>query len=173
MKALNAPIPGQSLTTPPKNFAWERPPEITDPEEAIQMHITRLSNPDMLESVFDMIELEDMDISTLTKGILRGAIANGIHSIDVGLIVAPVIHEYIKQAAKAVGLNPEDGFEDKKAKATQENARIAARARKNLEKMGATPKEDVKQAVRGVPAPREEMAPTESPRKGLMARGGM
>ena len=27
----NIAIPGQSLTDEPKNFAWERPPEIADP----------------------------------------------------------------------------------------------------------------------------------------------
>ena len=33
MELLKAPIPGQSLTDEPKNYPWENPPEITDPEE--------------------------------------------------------------------------------------------------------------------------------------------
>ena len=89
MRQFNAPIPGQSLTTEPKGFPWERPPEIVDPEEAIQMHLTRLSDPKKLSAVLDLIELEGLDVYTLTKGIMRGAVAGGIHSIDVGLIVAP------------------------------------------------------------------------------------
>lgn len=164
MKAFNAPIPGQSLTTPPKNFAWERPQEITDPEEAIQMHITRLSNPDMLESILNLIELEDLDVHTLTKGILRGAVANGIHSIDVGLIAGPVIHEYIKQAAKAAGLDPEDGFEDKEQKAREKQSVIALRAKKQLKEIAATPRGVVKEI-------KENKAVEEKPRRGLMSRG--
>lgn len=171
MKALNAPIPGQSLTTPPKNFAWERPPEITDPEEAIQMHLARLHNPDMLESILNLIELEEIDVSTLTKGILRGAVSNGIHNIDVGLVVAPVIHEYIKQAATAAGLTPEDGFEDKKAKEQQRQSVIAAKARKQLEKMGAKPKEVAKQITEEMP--KEVPQETPAPRRGLMTKGDM
>ncbi len=71
MPAFHAPIAGQSLTAEPKGHPWERPPEISDPEEAIQMHLTRLSEPDMLESVLSVLEDEEIDIATLTKGILR------------------------------------------------------------------------------------------------------
>ena len=113
MRPSIGPIPGQSLTTAPKAYPWERPPEITDPEEAMQYHLDRLSQPDNLGTLLDLVELEDMDVYTITKGLMRGAVANGIHTIDVGLLVAPVVHEFVKQAAVAYGLTPDDGFEDK------------------------------------------------------------
>jgi hypothetical protein len=165
--AFNAPIPGQSLTNTPKNYPWERPPEINDPEEAIQMHLTRLSDPEVLEAALDLIELEDLDIQTVVKGIMRAAISKGIHSIDVALLVSPVVHEFIKQAAKAAKIDAEDGFVDKAAKGKQEQATIAARARKQLVKLGAKPKEVVKEIVEEVEVPEKE-----APRNGLMARGG-
>lgn len=172
MKQFSAPIPGQSLTGAPKQYAWERPPEITDPEEAIQMHITRLSDPDMLGDVLDLIELEELDIQTMVNGIMRGAVANGIHTIDVALLVAPVVHEFIKQAAKFSGIEAEDGFEDKGAKERKRQYSVSKRAAKQLSKMGAKPKEVVKQIVE---EPAEE-APMEMPEempKGLMARETM
>ena len=43
---LQAPIPGQSLTDEPKNFPWERPAEMSDPEEAIKFHLENLNEPD-------------------------------------------------------------------------------------------------------------------------------
>jgi hypothetical protein len=165
--AFNAPIPGQSLTTTPKNYPWERPPEINDPEEAIQMHLTRLSDPEVLEAALDLIELEDLDIQTVVKGLMRSAISKGLHSIDVALLVSPVVHEFIKQAAKAAKIDAEDGFVDKAAKGKQEQATIAARARKQLVKLGAKPKEVVKEIVEEVEVPEKE-----APRNGLMARGG-
>lgn len=180
MKQFSGPIPGQSLTNPPKNYAWERPPEINDPEEAIQMHLTRLSEPEMLGSVLDLLELEELDVQTLVTGIMRGAVASGIHSVDVGLIVAPIVHEYIKQAAKATGIEAEDGFEDKAAKERQRQYAVAKRARKMLADMGVKPKEDVKEISMEEPAEAEGMgameempmeAPVES--KGLMSRGAM
>lgn len=183
MRELSGPIPGQSLTTPPKNFAWERPPEITDPEEAMQMHLTRLSQPDMMEAVLNAIELQELDIQTLTTGIIRGAVSKGIHSIDVGMMVAPVLHEFIKQATKAVGIEADDGFVDKKAKAAEREGIIAGKARKLLAKMGAKPAEAAKAAEATptaapmeAPAVAPQAAPMEAPveaPKGLMARGEM
>jgi hypothetical protein len=173
MRNLTAPIPGQSLTTPPKNYPWERPPEIVDPEEAIQMHITRLSDPELLDAALTTMELQDLDIATVTKGIMRGAVANGIHSIDVGLLVAPVVHEFLKQAAKAAGMTVDDGFVDKKAK-DQENKGISnLRASKMLKKMGAKPKEVAKEISKVEEAPTAVAEEVEVPpaRKGLMARG--
>ena len=41
--ALRAAIPGQSLTDTPKNYPWERPAEIADPDEAIRYHMDRVS----------------------------------------------------------------------------------------------------------------------------------
>lgn len=168
MRELSGPIPGQSLTLEPKAYPWERPPEIVDPEEAIQMHLTRLSDPEMLSGVLDMVEIGELDVHTITKGILRSAVANGIHSIDVSMIVAPVVHEFIKQASLAYGLTPDDGFEDKKAKAEFEKARTSGLARKMLKTAVATPKEAV-QEVKAM----EEEAPVAKPAKGLMARGEM
>lgn len=183
MRELSGPIPGQSLTTTPKNFAWERPPEISDPEEAMQMHLTRISQPDMMEAVLNVIEIEELDIQTVVTGILRGAVSSGIHSIDVGMMVAPVLHEFIKQATKAVGIEADDGFVDKKAKAAEREAIIAAKARKMLAKMGVKPAEAAKAAEATptaapmeAPAVAPQAAPMEAPveaSKGLMARGEM
>jgi hypothetical protein len=172
MQELNGPIPGQSLTTEPKNFPWERPPEIVDPEEAIQMHIVRLSDPEMLGDVLDILEFEEIDIQTLVVGMMRGAVANGIHSIDVGMMVAPVVHEFIKQAAKAAGIDAEDGFEDKEAKKEKEQYRINSRARKMLKEMGAKPKEVVKEIEMEESSEEGEEGISVAPR-GLMARGDM
>lgn len=185
MAMFGAPIPGQSLTDTPRNAPWERPPEITDPEEAIQMHLSRLSRPDILKAALDAIDLHDMNLRQLTQGIVRGAISQGIHSIDVGLIVAPVIHEFIKQSAKAVGIEADDGFVDKDVESKDKEARVATRARKMLAAMKVKPAEAA-QAAEALPMaqevsplgevmPTQEAAPTEAPMpsKGLMARGEM
>lgn len=167
MKQFNAPIPGQSLTLEPKAYPWERPPEINDPEEAIQMHLTRLSKPEMMQDILNIIELQDIDIYTLTKGILRGAVAEGIHSVDVGLIAGPVIHEFIKQSAKAAGVPADDGFEDKTAKEEERRSVEVLRAKKYLSTMKDKPKMPEK------PQPQQE-APVVQPKgAGLMSRGEM
>jgi len=165
MDMFNAPIPGQSLTTEPKGFPWERPPEIVDPEEAIQFHLARLSEPATLDAILDMIEIHELDVKTITSGILRGAVAGGMHTIDVALLVAPVIHEFIKQGAIAFGLNPEDGFEDKEEKAEYARVKKASLTKKMLKEM--SPKVAVEELQE---APPMEQVATEKP-NGLMSRG--
>ena len=53
-----------------------------------------------------------LDLVTLTEGLLRGAVAEGRHSIDVSLLIAPVIHEYIKGIADASGVEYNEGLDD-------------------------------------------------------------
>ena len=165
MDMFSAPIPGQSLTTEPKGFPWERPPEIVDPEEAIQMHLARLSDPEMLDGVLDLIEVDELDVMSITNGIMRGAVSKGMHSIDVALLISPVIHEFIKQGAIAFGLNPEDGFENKEEKAQYTKAKKTSLAKKMIKEMSpAVAVEAVQEA-----SPVEQVA-VEKP-NGLMSRG--
>jgi hypothetical protein len=164
MDMFNAPIPGQSLTTEPKGFPWERPPEITDPEEAIQYHLARISEPEMLEGILDLIEVEELDVKTLTSGIMRGAVASGMHTIDVALLVAPVVHEFIKQGALAFGLNPDDGFENKEEKAEYAKAKNTSLSKKMIKEI---PPMVAKEVLEVSPA---EKVTAEKP-KGLMSRG--
>ena len=159
---MRAPIPGQSLTTPPGSFPFERPPEITDPEEAIQMHLTRLNSPEMKQDMLDMLEL-DVPVRQLTEGILRSAVAEGIHSIDTSLIVAPVIHEFIRLTAKQAGIEFDEGLVDKKEVRKKEKAVAVAKAEKYLRKFkNEKPKETMVEEM-----PMEE--PTPEP-QGFMKR---
>lgn len=133
IQEFNAAIPGESLTVPPGSRPYERPPEITDPEEAIQMHLTRLSKEDMMQDIADALDL-GLDVVTLTEGILRSAVAEGIHSIDTSLIIAPVVHEFIKKVGDAAGVEYEEGLVDKKAEAEKRRAITTAKAKKLVQK---------------------------------------
>ena len=53
---LAAPIPGQSLTKEPKNMRFERPPDIADPLEALDMHIDNITRPEALRDAFHFLE---------------------------------------------------------------------------------------------------------------------
>lgn len=163
---FDAPIPGQSLTGKPKNFPWERPPEITDPELAIQYHLEKLSQPKAIEGILDTILVLEVDVATLTKGYLRTQVSEGIHSIDVSLLVAPVIHEFIKQVATSAGIDFEEGFEDKTREANARRKRQEEFAKKTLKQLEVKPKELVQEIT--------EAPPMEEPTsKGLMSRETM
>ena len=157
-------FPGQSLTAEPKNAPYENAPEMVEPEEVVMWHLRRLAEDDRLEALLGSLEL-GVDVVTLTEGLLRGAVLNGRHSIDVSLIVAPVVHEFIKNAADAAKIDYEEGFPDDSEKKLEVAYTINShKAKKMLSK------------VEGKKAPEEAMPtpvmPEEvlEPKKGLMSR---
>jgi hypothetical protein len=133
MQELNAAIPGMSLTGTPKGRPHERPPQFTDPEDALQLHLANLSRPEVLESVFDALDM-GMDVRTITEGVLRMGVAGGRHTTDVSLIIAPVIHEFIRSNADAAGVKFEDGF-DKPQNKEAKKAKTSMRTDRALEAM--------------------------------------
>ena len=130
---LDKPIPGQSLRTPPKSQPYERPPQITDAVDALDYHVNRLNRKDSKETIIDLVEL-DVDVVTITEGVLRRAVMSGIHSIDISIVIAPHIHEYIKGELDAIGVDYDEGFEDEKLEMRKEEERIGFRAMKEAMK---------------------------------------
>ncbi len=154
MKGLDAPIPGQSLTETPGNRPYERPPEIVDVEEAIKMHLTRLSKKDKLQGIVDALEL-GVDIRSLTTGYLRSAVANGIHTVDVSMLVAPVVHEFIKKTAVDAGIDYDEGFINEEAQEEERRKIEYAKAARKLKKSGFAEKTQIPEA--DVPMDGEEL----------------
>ena len=128
---FNRAIPGQSLTTPPKSAPYERPPQISDPLEAIDYHLEKLDDPKTVQELMFLLEM-GMDLSSLVEGVARNAVFEGIHSIDISLSIAPVIHEYIKGYADAMDIDYDEGFENEEEDMKLTAARNEILARKFL-----------------------------------------
>ena len=128
------PIPGQSLTTEPKNAPYENPPEITNADEAIMHHIDHLNNVDAAEDILDFIET-GVDVKTLTEAVMRSAVMQGLHSVDISLAIGPVLHEFIRGIPLSAGIDFEEGFEDKEAKNVKTYSRQMSSAKKILDRL--------------------------------------
>ena len=109
------PIPGQSLTETPKNMPFERPPESAQPEVILNMYKSKLSEEGALEDLFDFIE-RGVDIKTMVQGMLRSGVMEGLHSIDVSLIIAPFLHKIIVDFCDIAEVKYKDGFIDEERK---------------------------------------------------------
>ena len=149
------PIPGQSLTTELKGAPYENPSEIVDPIDAAKYHLERMNTEESTEDLIYFME-EGLSIRTITQGIIRGGVFGGRHSIDVGLIIAPVIHEYIKDVAELGGIDYDEGLDDNKARAVINYNRDMTRAKAMLREL----KIDAADAV-DEPSPMEK--PMEEP----------
>lgn len=154
--------PGFGLTTEPKGTPFENPPEITDPIESAKYHLDRMNTEESTEDLLYFLE-QGLDIVTITQGIVRGGVFNGIHSIDVGLIIAPIIHEYIRDIAELSGMDFDEGTEDKNGKKVIKYSRDTERARKMLAELKIDSKDSMKKSMldKDVPSEMQNM-PDES-----------
>lgn len=109
-EGFNRAIPGQSLTDEPKNYPWERPPEITDPNEAVRYHLDRVSGEEVIDNVFTALDM-GFPVKVLTDSMMTGAVGKGIHSIDVGLLVEPVIRKAVMKIADGAGVSYKETFD--------------------------------------------------------------
>jgi hypothetical protein len=171
---FNAPIPGESLTAEPKSAPFERPPQISDPIEALDMHIDNVTRPEAMEDMFFFLD-SGLDLTSLVEGILRSAVMAGMHSVDVSLIIAPVLHEEIKALALEAGVEFDEGFDDNEEKSALDYGRDVSRAKEMMKKLREQEGEivEVDVSIKPMESPEPEMqeeAPEEPP-KGLMARG--
>lgn len=176
---FDAPIPGESLTVEPKSMPYERPPEIVDPLKALDKHIENLEEPGSMEDALFFLEM-GVDLVSLTEGILRSAVMEGIHSIDVSLIIAPVLHEYIRKHAIGADIEFDEGLENPEEDEAIQYERDVMRANKLLKKLrNLDDLEEEEEEVLPAPEPQAQMmteeetmpeeAVEEAP-KGLMAR---
>jgi len=170
---FEAPIPGQSLTNEPKNYPWENPSRLTTPEDALVYHLERLNQPKRIEAMLDFLQL-DIDVVTMTEGILRNAVANGEHSVDVSMIIAPIIHEHIVGLADATGIDYDEGLEEDNSEEERAYAIRENKARKILKDIKLDKKPDLGDLEASLPKTpmsdaEVEPMPEEKP-KGLMAR---
>jgi len=187
---LEGPIPGQSLTATPKAYKWERPPQMATVEEATKYYINKLADQDVMD---DLAVLFDggMPIAPFVQTLTTTAVSEGLHTIDVSLIVSPIIHAFIKAAMLEYGIeakddtyNPSKDPNEREKQRLLKAIEIAMADAQADDRTAATDKgvavlEEVRQNLEGAEAaPTEEQEPTEemaapAPRKGLMARETM
>tara|TARA_R100001440_G_scaffold28102_1_gene45671 strand:+ start:6886 stop:7491 length:606 start_codon:yes stop_codon:yes gene_type:complete len=101
MEATNfgAPIPGNSLFTTPSDVPWERPSELDTVDDALAYYFTNLRDPEIIDDVMTVVDM-GIPLEPIVKTMYMSSVMMGIHNLDVGLIVAPVLTEFLAAVAK-------------------------------------------------------------------------
>ena len=107
---LDAPIPGQSLTTEPKSRPWEQPPKYTTTEEALSFYVPRLSDAELMAPMVDVME-EGTTVVAVAEMIQSSGVMQGLHTIDVGLMISPVLVELLITQAEIAEIDFKVGNE--------------------------------------------------------------
>lgn len=122
----NKPIPGASLTSHKiGERQWERPPEIASVEEALKFYMQRLSDEEIIDDFMVAIE-SGVAIVPLVKTLYLSNVMNGVHSLDIGILIAPALTEYFAAVARSYDINYKLSNKDyKKERRQKEEDKIA------------------------------------------------
>ena len=158
---IDAPIAGQSLTAELGNRPWQQPPQYSTVEDALQYYIPRLTNPEMLDDLLNVMET-GIPLTTLANAIQSSGVMEGKHSLDVGILILPVLMETMAYLAEesdieyVAGTNKKIGS-DKPSKAAI--ARAIAMVKKEKGESSEEPEEEMQTEME-----------LEEPSGGLMSR---
>ena len=139
----------------------ETPPEITTVEQATNYYVERMNTDQFKAQLVDVIEM-GVPLATLANTIQLASVMEGVHSVDVGMLVIPIIVELLMTIAEAEGVQYQTGMEG------METERPTAVSRIINDKMNElrAPTEDI-----GIEEPQVELQQEEQPQPmGLMAR---
>ena len=168
---FDRPIPGQSLTGEPKNNPWEQPAKFSDLEDVTKFYVLRVSQDEVMDD-FAALAQAGISLKAIVTSLISMGNIRGIHTVDAGMLVAPVLHQYIKSVLTAMNVEVKDDDIDYQKQAEEkELERFQMLAMKYLKDNPANEdpgKELIKEMVEE--QPEEEMTPEEKPR-GLMAKG--
>jgi hypothetical protein len=184
---FDAPIPGQSLTAEPGNAPWEKPSKFDEPKDAAKYYIESTADPDIMDDISVLFE-NGITLKAFVKTMVQSGAMNGLHTVDVGLLVQPVLVKYFKDAMKTYGIDAKEeamSKEEKSAARQKERINTALKlALADAQSKGKTSKNDpgvqmmeiMQQSEQGAPvedmaAPAMEQEQPAAPQgAGLMAR---
>jgi len=113
--SFDAPIPGMSLTHALGDRPWQLPAQYSTVDEAIQYYMDRMTTDDFMDQLMDILEL-GISVSDIANIIQTSSVMEGIHSVDVGVLVSPVIMEMIMFVADSAGVKYETGLDEPEEK---------------------------------------------------------
>ena len=108
---LDGPIAGQSLTAEINGRPWLNPPQYTTVDETIEYYLDRMSTEEFTDQLVDVLEM-GVPVTTLANTIQLGSVMDGVHSVDVGMLVMPFIMEMIMLVGESSGVKYDSGMEN-------------------------------------------------------------
>ena len=157
---FDGPIPGESLTAELGARPWQSPPQYANVDDVIDYYMSRMSQEDFMVQLVDVLEM-GAPVSAIANSIQLSGVMQGLHTIDSGILVMPIIMEMIMMLGDAAGVKYESGVANPDKKKTRETllTKVAMNYDKKLKEI------DVKEVIE-----EKEEEPDVQYSSGLMAR---
>ena len=125
VSSFGAPIPGNSLFTTPNDVPWERPSELDTVDDALAYYFTNLRDPEIIDDLMTVLDM-GIPLQPIVETMYLSSVMRGVHNLDVGLIVAPVLSEFLAAVAKTYDIDfSYTSVDPQKAKSEKEQQKVA------------------------------------------------
>ena len=157
---FEAPIPGMAMTHEVGARPWQTPPQYPTVSQAAQYYVTSMQDESFIEQAINLMET-GMPITLMANNIQLATVLQGKHTIDVGMLLIPVIMEMLMLIGDRAGIEYTTGMERDQDIEINDSASEAAFTKFQKELGEDKPQEEV------VEEDKQEEEPM-----GLMARRG-
>lgn len=107
---FDAPITGQGLTHELGARPWQTPPELVTVEDAIDFYIPRMASDSFSEQLVDVMDM-GIPLTTLANTIQLGNVMEGKHSVDVGILMMPILIEMMMLIGDSANIKYDTGMD--------------------------------------------------------------
>ena len=159
---FDAPIPGSALTDEIGSRPWQQPAKYSNVEDALEHYADKITDPSINASLLDAIEM-GTPITSIAEILVQGSAMEGLHTIDVSILLLPVIMELLAYVADEAEIEYNMGLQGSINQEVISESKIALAMNKLRKKMPVSKDKE--------PMETPEVQPEESPQPtGLMAR---
>ena len=109
--SFDAPIPGQSLTMELGSRPWQNPARFTTVDETIDYYMERMSSEEFMVQLAEVLEA-GVPVTSIANTIQLSSVMEGIHTVDVGMLVLPMIMEMLMMIGDSAGVKYDKGLEN-------------------------------------------------------------
>ena len=162
---IDAPITVQSLTAPVGGRPWQQPPQYASVEEAMEYYIPKLEDPEFAPELLTVIEL-GVPLTTIANSMQLSSVMEGKHTIDVGILMIPLLVELMTNLAEANNVPYKSGMEKPEGGGISEATIALARKKGKIGK----PLSPEPEALAQEGMPPSPQLPQEQAPMGLMTR---
>ena len=153
--SLDAPIPGEGLTHELGDRPWQKPAQLTNVDDVMPFYREKITDEEFIPQLMQVIEL-GIPLTTIANAMQSAAVMEGVHSIDVGVLMLPIIVELLKFVAEKNNVKYVTGMEKRDVKPNDEM--VTALAMKEIDEEAGMQEEPAEEEPVEEPQPRGLMA---------------
>lgn len=109
--ALSGPVPGMGLTSELGSRPWQRPTEYATLDEVVPYYLAALENKKFINMFLDSLE-SGVPVTALVDIMVQTSVMEGKHTIDVGILISPIMVEALLMLAERSGIDYVSGLEE-------------------------------------------------------------